>query len=397
MTEPRMQELVILKTIAETLNQSNELAPMLGTVLEKLLELTGFSAAWIFLSGDGPEYVFAADRQLPPALEQADKEPMKCGGCWCLERYWDGRLKNAVNILSCKRLETARKQGTGDTRGITHHATVPLRSGSRRFGVLNVAAPGKERFGDEELALFQAVAFQIGSAVERMRLEQYHRELARLEERNRLARDLHDSVCQMLFSLSMTARAAESMIGGGQSEPAIAAVRDMQQLAQSSLKEMRALIMQLRPAGLEDGLVSSLKRYGEKLGLKVQADVRGVRELPRPVEEALWRIGQEALNNIVKHAGTKEAVISLEQGDAEAVLRIHDRGSGMKRTAAISEEQADEEAGTAAGTSFGLITMKERAESLGGRLSIATEPEKGTSIAAAIPLFYTHADRGENS
>ncbi|UUZ86498.1 GAF domain-containing protein [Paenibacillus sp. P26] len=90
--------------------------------------------------------------------------------CWCLYQYEDGRLKNAVNILNCKRLEDAVELQRGDTWGITHHATVPLQAGDRRFGLLNVAAPGKTHFADEELALLQAVAYQIGGAIERMRL-----------------------------------------------------------------------------------------------------------------------------------------------------------------------------------------------------------------------------------
>jgi Signal transduction histidine kinase len=541
--EHRIEELVTLKTIAETLNRSNELMPTLKTVLEKLLELTGLKAGWIFLSDGAGQYECVADAGLPPALEAEDKRHMKCGNCWCLDRYWENRLDKAVNILNCKRLEDAVTQRRGDTRGITHHATVPLLAGEKPLGVLNVAAPGKRHFHEDELALLQSVAFQIGSAIERAylygaeqrraelfaklgefsrdlgaaasadpipacalaligkhfpwpfaaifrksgsgfvvsalhaggktsypgtriksgslpwldgcvaerrrtaaaggeiaglsrhprlrkllpplqavmavplqtdpcpagalvigsdlpggfgpadgevleaiaehmdaafesaQLEEQRRELARLDERNRLARDLHDSVCQMLFSLSMTAKGAEQELQAGDADAALAAVREMQSLARDALKEMRALIMQLRPAGLEAGLATALSEYGRKLGLKVSTRLSGVRELPRQAEEALWRIGQEALNNVSKHAKTDEASVELQLGGKAAVLRIADSGIGMRPRLADHNEG-----------SLGLFTMRERAMALGGELNITSDGRGGTLVEAKIPL-----------
>ncbi|GIP38401.1 histidine kinase [Paenibacillus sp. J31TS4] len=556
--ESRIQELIILKTIAETLNRSNELIPMLNIVLDKLLDATGFQAAWIFLDTGTGTPSFAAATRLPPALEREECLPMRCGACWCLNRYRDGRLENAVNILSCKRLEDALEQQSYDTGGITHHATIPLGSGGRRFGLLNVADRGRERFEAEELALLQAVAFQIGGAIERMRLyaaeqrraalyaalgefsralgteagsaggaeelaaravslipasfgwpcaallaplgdgwsvlglappraeqelgepltgaegwpfhsaesgdsasvtgeaaavwakrlgldgesghtpasllaagvslggrtgllvigcditgeqacpdrevlealaehiasvlegamlEEQRRELARWDERNRLARDLHDSVSQMLFSLSMTARGTEAMLTGIAPEEAMAAVREMQGLAQSALKEMRALILQLRPEGLEAGLGLALAAYGRQLGLRVELEPGGLGRLSRGMEEALWRIGQEALNNVCKHAGTKEARIQLQVRENEVILRVADRGPGL----------AEPRAAAPTGHSIGLSTMRERAESLGGRLRVSRANGGGTVVEAAIPLRKTREPEKEEN
>ncbi|MEC0106587.1 GAF domain-containing sensor histidine kinase [Paenibacillus taichungensis] len=545
-----MQEMYTLKTIAETLNTSNDLNLMLDTVLGKLLELTGLTTGWVFLINNQGEYSCIADYSLPPALLHHDKEPMRCGSCWCVNRFRDGRLDNAVNIINCKRLEDAVDHQWGDTRDITHHATVPLRSGEKMLGLLNVAAPGKEHFSDSELALLQAVAYQLGSAMERMRLysaEQrradlyvrlgefsrslgvtvndcnsgddmaktvvkllgHHydwpfaallsqkngsfmvqaahahgrselmtlsglspevenrmhrvvdshramvlsateirdisaicntrlpmsvlasglaapiplsspgetavlvvglgsandflqadrevfdalaehitasweslrlvykrRELTRLEERNRLARDLHDSVNQILFSLSLTAKGAESMLSGSQQlHPAAEAMKDIRSLSQEALKEMRALIMQLRPAGLESGLLSALQEYGTGQGLQVVVHRTGMRSLPQSIEEGLWRIGQEALNNVRKHAGVPSAEISLQLSDQEAVLIVTDRGKGgAKRREALPA------------SSLGLSIMRERAQSLGGRLELVSSSRKGTSVTVVIPL-----------
>jgi len=173
----------------------------------------------------------------------------------------------------------------------------------------------------------------------------------------------------------MTAKGAEQQLHGGDADAALAAVREMQSLSREALKEMRALIMQLRPAGLETGLVTALSEYGRKLGLKVSSRLIGVRELPRQAEEALWRIGQEALNNVSKHAQTDAASVELELGDRAAVLRISDSGVGM-RPRPVDRHEA----------SLGLFTMRERAMALGGELKIASDGRKGTLVEAAIPL-----------
>jgi len=566
MPKHRVHEMVLLKTIAETLNQSHELSSMLHSVLEKLLELTGLTTGWIFLSERFMDFSCVAEQHLPPALTGNNGKRMNHGSCWCLERYWDGRLVNAINILNCKRLEDAVAFRWGDTQGITHHATVPLRTGKELVGLLNVAAPGKVHFTDEELALLQSVAFQMGSAIERIylhaaeqrraemfaRLDEFSRaltgrtsgcsdlvpvakaalsligehfswpiaalyeqsdsklslrsvytsdetfklpermtieesgwigeaianrrlrtvsaeeaallfhingregrrrpavklataaavplpfgntgysvlvvgstkrddlsaedrpilealaehiagalestlladhrkELTRIEERNKLARDLHDSVSQLLFSLSMTSRGVESLLTGPSpnTEAALAAVRDLQSLSQSALKEMRSLILQLRPAELQAGLVTALREYAERLGLKIAARVDGVGALPRPLEDALWRIGQEALNNVSKHAGASAAEVTLTITSLEVTLRITDKGKGLPENIAGLYGSA---------TSIGLSTMRERAEALGGTISIAPRRSGGTAVEVIIPLRTANQsnDNGRN-
>ena len=159
--------------------------------------------------------------------------------------------------------------------------------------------------------------------------------------------------------------------------PAAEAMKDIRALSQEALKEMRALIMQLRPAGLEAGLLSALQEYGTKQGLQVVADRIGIRSIPRVMEEGLWRIGQEALNNIRKHAEVSTANILLECNEHEAKLTISDRGKGGAKRRKPSSEN-----------SLGLSIMRERAQSLGGRLEIWSSSRKGTTVTAVIPLPY---------
>jgi GAF domain-containing protein len=122
-------ELITLRAIAETLNNSNDMHQMLNEVLRKLLEVTGLTTGWIFLVDEKPEYSCVVDMNLPPALTWGNKTPMCNDTCWCLGRYWDGKLKHAVNIIECKRIENAIEYNWGDTKEIRHHATVPLKAG----------------------------------------------------------------------------------------------------------------------------------------------------------------------------------------------------------------------------------------------------------------------------
>ncbi|GGK14870.1 hypothetical protein GCM10010965_04800 [Caldalkalibacillus thermarum] len=186
----RIDELFTLKTIAETLNQCVDLDEMMPSVLEKLLHLTGLKTGWIFLVKERPHYSCVADHGLPPALEWENKKPMRHMSCWCLDKFWSGQLQQAVNIMECKRLEDAVTYQWGDTHNLTHHATVPLIASGKRFGLLNVGSPGKEHFTEKELTLLQSVAFQIGTAVERIILFEAQKQraeyFARLDELTRV-------------------------------------------------------------------------------------------------------------------------------------------------------------------------------------------------------------------
>ncbi|MBA4535608.1 GAF domain-containing sensor histidine kinase [Bacillus aquiflavi] len=364
-------ELRILKEIAELLNEGTDLFEVLSEVLKKLLQVTGIETGWIFLIDQNGTFELAAMEKLPPALKIAGCMPMKNGTCWCLNKYNDGRLEKATNIMECKRLEDAVYNEWGETNNLTHHATVPLRAGNEKFGLLNVGSPNKTYFNEGELALLEAVAFQIGTAIKRIYLTQREQETALTAERNRLARDLHDSVNQLLFSLSLTARAGMKMSTDKQMRETF---NDIQDMAQEALGEMRALIWQLRPRGLEKGLTSALKNYGRMLGLMVKANVNGVLTLPYKVEEGLWRIAQEAFNNCKKHSEQQLVKLTLIGEKGKVTMIISDDGKGFNY-----EE-------TKPMMSLGLKSMKERVEQLNGSFQLKSELGKGTRMTVIIPV-----------
>ncbi|WP_174730381.1 histidine kinase [Mesobacillus harenae] len=367
----RYLELTVLKEIAELLNESTEVLKLLSEVLQKLLHVTGLETGWIFLINEKGEYQLAAHKFLPPALSIQNYEPMCSGMCWCIDKYNRNKLDKATNIIECKRIEEALEERRGDTLGLTHHATVPLRAGEEKFGILNVGSPHKTHFIEEELALLESVAFQIGTALKRINLSHREQETALAGERNRLARDLHDSVNQLLFSLSLTARAGVEMTPDADVKHTFNYIQD---LSQEALSEMRALIWQLRPEGLERGIISALKGYAQMLGLSLDTTITGVSNLPSMAEEALWRIGQEALANCKKHSGETSVSLVLKIKKNQVTMIVSDNGHGFNYN--VQTEIP----------SLGLRSMKERAEALNGKLKLNSKPGKGTAVTVTIPI-----------
>lgn len=369
--ETRYEEISILKEIAELLNEGTDTNRILIVVLKKLLHVTGFHTGWIFFIDEHGKHHLIADEGLPPALANDHKQRMCEGTCWCVNKYNNRSLNNATNIIECKRIEDVLKDGSGETCGLTHHATVPLRAGEERFGILNVGSPNKTHFQKNELALLEAIAYQIGTALKRIKLTGREQETALISERNRLARDLHDSVNQLLFSLSLTARAGVEMTTEENVKQTFSYIQD---LAQDALGEMRALIWQLRPQGLENGLVSALRSYAELLSLDLKTKITGVNNFPTKIEEALWRIGQEALANCKKHSQSSVVSLTLHNERDRVMMKIQDNGCGFHYT----EDQHI--------LSLGLKNMKARTEALNGKFQLKSNPGSGTEIEIEIPL-----------
>ncbi|MGE7024065.1 GAF domain-containing sensor histidine kinase [Solibacillus cecembensis] len=362
--------ITILKEIAELLNDETEMVPMLKGALSKFLNGTKFDTGWIFfIDGKGkPDLI--VKQNLPDALAFNECQHLKRGGCWCVSRYRTNKLDKASNIIECQRIEAAIEADVGDNNNITHHATVTLQSGQERFGLLNVASRNTVRFSEEDLDLLESVAFQMGSAIKRIYLTNEQQEIALVQERNRLARDLHDSVNQLLFSVTLTARAGIEMSEQVEIKETF---KDIQQLTQEALTEMRALIWQLRPRGLESGLIEAIKIYAEMLGLQLSVNVSGVIQFPSRIEETLFRITQEALNNIRRHAGVKSAQLYVTVTATDVLLVVKDKGRGFYM-------EAHNEI-----PSLGLQSIKDRANAVGGTADWVSEIGKGTELLIRLP------------
>ncbi len=363
--------LALLKEIAEFLNEETEMYSMMHGGLRSLIDGSDFTTGWIFFINQEGEHELVSAVDLPGALSKKECHYMTEGSCWCVQAYHNRKLTKASNIINCSRINLANRAYHEETEGITHHATVPLRSGEEQFGLLNVASSNKQHYSEEDLELLESVAFQIGSAIKRILLTDREKEAAKINERNRLARDLHDSVNQMLFSLKLTAHAAQGMT---EDEFSKKAFKTIEETSQNAVNEMRALIWQLKPVGLEHGLVHALNNYSHVLNLDLEVHVDGLIDLPNHIEENVYRMIQEAMSNVRKHADTNEVFLHLTQDKAHLIIQIVDSGKGFDLNS-INDN-----------TSNGLKNLKQRTHAMDGKIDINSTPQQGTSISIRIPL-----------
>ena len=203
-------------------------------------------------------------------------------------------------------------------------------------------------------------------------------EMAISEERTRLARELHDSVTQLIYSVTLYAEAAAEVLGRGETETAASHLRELRDTAQEALREMRLLIFELhRPAlgqgGLATALQARLDAVETRGGMHAELQVEGGEQLPRLVQEELYSIAREGLNNALKHAHANRVRIRLQFITDETVLEISDDGIGFDPTIERSRG------------GFGISGMQERARKLGGTLEVQTAPGKGTRVIAHVP------------
>lgn len=256
---------------------------------------------------------------------------------------------------------------------------VPLIVRDEPIGALTIDNNTVGIYDAEDGQTVMAFANQAAIALENAQLYDRSRELAVLEERNRLARELHDSISQMLFSMVLNAEATATLFD---TNPAAARVQvaRLQETSHTALKEMRTLIFELRPANLEEeGLVPVLKKhvalFKERNGIDVQLHAEGQRRWPFAMEKALYRVAQEALTNVAKHAQATNAVVTLTTQDGKVRLTVDDNGKGLPQ----------DRAGRTKNT-LGLTSMRERAEQLGGHFAIEPGPDGvGTRVRVELP------------
>ncbi|GGR48590.1 GAF domain-containing sensor histidine kinase [Streptomyces netropsis] len=238
--------------------------------------------------------------------------------------------------------------------------------------------PGGCGFTAEDEELLGVLAQHAAIALTNARLYERSRELTIAGERARLAHELHDAVAQKLFSLRLTAQAATALVDR---DPARAKgeLQQVAQLAAEAADELRAAVVELRPAGLdEDGLVATLRTQVKVLDRAHAAHVtfasNGVRALPAAQEEAMLRVAQEALHNALRHSGAERVEVVVSRVGPVVVLRVTDDGQGF-----------DPSTVRRAGRHLGLVSMRDRASGVGGRLTVTSEPGKGTTIDMEVP------------
>jgi signal transduction histidine kinase len=255
--------------------------------------------------------------------------------------------------------------------------SVPLMVRSQSVGAIQLGSHSHTTPDEAEMSLLEGIGHVVGVAVENAQLYEQAQQLAIIKERNRLARDLHDSVTQALYGIVLYSEAATRTLASGQNGLAGGHLREIQSTAQESLREMRLLVFELRlPIIKEEGLASAVQARLEAvetrvgLGTKFSSDLE--ERLPANVEEELYRIAQEALNNTLRHAQASRVIVTLHRNDETVRLEITDDGVGF-----------DPQTATLQG-GFGLQSMQERAERLGGQMTVQSQAGTGTQISVEI-------------
>lgn len=252
---------------------------------------------------------------------------------------------------------------------------MPLIVKGKVIGVLDVESERTNGFELNDVTVLQALATQVAAAIENARLYEQSQQLAALEERQRLARELHDSVSQALYGIALGARTARALLDRDPSK--LAEPLDyVLSLAEAGLAEMRALIFELRPESLEmEGLVAALTKQANSLRARYHLEVHTAfgnePSAPPAVKEALYRIAQEALRNAVKHAQAKRVSVRLGDESGDLILEISDDGIGFDPDSGYPGH-------------LGLRSMRERAERLGGVLEVDSAPMRGASIRIKV-------------
>jgi len=266
----------------------------------------------------------------------------------------------------------------------SHHETrselaVPIQVKSRVIGVLNIQSDQYDAFEQSDVELMQALASQAGIAIENAQLYEQAKQIAVFEERQRLARELHDSITQSLYGMGMYAQAANAQLSKAEWSQVSKHIKQIEETAEEALTEMRLLLFELRPPvledeGLEAALQSRLSMVENRSGLQAEFNTTLTKRLPPLTEEILYRIAQEAFTNVLKHAHASKIQVSLNQENDQIIMGIKDDGVGFDNSSATQKG------------CLGLISMQERAEAAGGHLAVDSHTGSGTAIRVVVPI-----------
>lgn len=367
----------ILKEVAEALNSAPTEQQAAGEALSRVAALLGVETGWVWLRDPSSgRFYSAAVQNLPPYLQ----EPVRMTGrsCWCLELFQHGHLTaRNIDVVECTRLAPAVQAGQAAlTGGLRHHASIPLYAGDRPLGVINLATRGWRRLTKQELDLLTTIADQVGIAIERARFSEQSVEVARADERSRMAREIHDTLAQGLTAVALQIEAGLSRLGS--THEARQPLNRALDVARSSLDEARRSLKALSPSSLEKGSLAealgALSRgFTADTGVRVRTNIGDVGPLPAEMETELLRIAGEALTNVRKHAKAREASLDLGIVRRRLRLRVSDTGAGFRPRLARRH-------------GFGLIGIEERARRVGGRAAIRSGPGRGTTVTVTVPL-----------
>ena len=380
----RAGELATLTALAQALSGPADLAESLEAALTTVADVLGLETGWVWLLDESGQPTLAAARALPSVLR--DHPDAMHGDCYCLKTFRAGDLRGAanVNVVWCSRLAVLSDADRREMGRLQCHASVPLAVGDQRLGMLNVASRDWRVLSEPELNLLTTAGAVVSLAVERSRLEAASVHALAAEERNKLAREIHDTLAQGLAALTMQLEVVDTLAGraSGSDSRLSSAVERALVLARSTLDEARRSVLDLREAPLAgrtlrqslDAMVSDARTTSDQaVGIEVVASDDVDDGLTPAVRGGIYRIAQQAVTNAIRHAGAHNVWARLTRDASGLHLRVEDDGVGFDPAHVPADR-------------FGLLGMRERARLLGGALVVESAPDAGTAIDVRIPL-----------
>ncbi|MFZ5857482.1 MAG: histidine kinase [Chloroflexota bacterium] len=381
----RTRELSTVLEISHRIASTLELEPLLNLILDQIASIIPYSGAAIYTLEENSRLKVAAYQlpslsNLPPSLSL----PLDQAG-----RFRPVVTEKRVLVLEDVRGEPPlvrayQAAGISVPPSLFQYSHswigIPLLLRGQVTGLLSLTHEQPGYYTETHARLAQAISHQIAVAIENARLYEQAQDLATLGERNRIARELHDSVTQLLYGISLISTAATRSVGKGNVSQVQESLSEIKDNAMQALQEMRLLILELNPPLLQKhGLVAALKASLESIesraGLETALRADGVDRLPRSIEPDIYRIAMEALNNLVRYARAKKVTVDLQTRSNWVILDIRDNGVGFDLESVRN------------GGGMGIHNMEQRAHRLGGRLEITSRPGDGTRIKAEIPLL----------
>jgi two-component system nitrate/nitrite sensor histidine kinase NarX len=364
----RSRALAAVNSVAEVVNRSVDLQEVLNDALAEVLEVMNFSAGGVYLLDQTSQELHLTAHQGVDEARLASIMAIKVGEGFSGQAVATGRPV-VIDDLPAGLVLERFGEGGPDLHTV---ASFPLVASGETLGAMFVASRQRRPLSQQDIELLNAIGLQVGVAIENTHLISRQKEAAAVEERQRLARDLHDAVTQTLFSASLIADVLPR-IWDRNPEEARRRLEELRQLSRGALAEMRTLLMELRPVALQDAPLGELMRQlAEAFTGRVRVPVDlvvegGACDLPGDVKVALYRIAQEALNNVAKHAAASQVWLSLRCTVGRVILEVRDNGAGF-------------EPGQANPNNLGLRIMRERAQSIAATLTVDSEMGEGTEV-----------------
>ena len=364
----RLAESQGIQRVTTSLLRKMSLPEVLEIICNEALNLTDATgSAVLLLESDG--WLRVTSAAAGGALSALDRLPID--GSLAGQAARTGELV-LVNEVSSLKLDYLRDLD------IKTLIAAPLKVESTIIGVLDVINK-VGGFTKDDARIISLFADQAAIVIDHTQLHQKVEQMVIMEERQRLARELHDSVTQALYSANLYAEAARRSLSAGKKAVALENLQKLREMTREAMLDMRSLVFELHPLVLEkEGLLAALQTrlaaVEGRSGLKTEIRVEGEGQLPITIEKELYRIAQEGLNNVIKHAKAKSVRIGLKYGDQSVCMELWDDGTGF-----------DLEAASASG-GMGLPGIEERVNKIGGTLTLESSPGEGTRLSVMVPL-----------